>query len=187
MVNAAAHHGNAQQYQWFPESTRRLDRTSSGCRHASGTAGAIRIHALLARWFQRALSSDQEGRDHARTLVSHQKGMKNVRYRPLRLGSPEPALAAVDRRNCSRPPRTISPRATRSTRRSTTRPAISPRRRSTTAPATSTTCWTASATACRCCRPPTPASPRCRAWSPTPSRLPTRCCRPRPATRPSPA
>ena len=28
------------------------------------------------------------------------------------------------------------------------------------APATSATCWTVSATACRCCRPPTPASPR---------------------------
>ena len=46
-----------------------------------------------------------------------------------------------------------------------------------TAPATSTICSTASATACRCCRPPTPASPRCRSWSTAPSRSPTRRCR----------
>ena len=58
-------------------------------------------------------------------------------------------------------------------------------RGSTTAPATSTICSTASATACRCCRPPTPASPRCRSWSIPPSRSPTRCCRRRSATRPS--
>ena len=56
----------------------------------------------------------------------------------------------------------------------------------TTAPATSAICSMASATACRCCRPPTPASPRCRAWSPAPSRSPTRCCRARSATRRSP-
>ena len=30
-------------------------------------------------------------------LGNNQKGSKHVRYRPLRLGSPEPALAAVDR------------------------------------------------------------------------------------------
>ena len=35
------------------------------------------------------------------------------------------------------------------------------------APVTSTISSTASATACRCCRPPTPASPRCRSWSTT--------------------
>ena len=58
-------------------------------------------------------------------------------------------------------------------------------RRSIRAPVTSTTCWTASATACRSCRPPTPASPRCRSWSIPPSRWPTRRCRPRSVTPPS--
>src|SRR3954466_5943225 len=43
-----------------------------------------------------------------------------------------------------RPPRTVLPLVTRSTRLSTTRPTSSPRRASTTAPATSTTCSTAS-------------------------------------------
>ena len=32
--------------------------------------------------------------------------------------------------------------------------------------------------ACRSCRPPTPASPRCRSWSTAPSRSPIRRCRP---------
>ena len=61
----------------------------------------------------------------------------------------------------------------------------SPPPRSIAAPATSTIFSTASATACRSCRPPTPASPRCRSWSTPPSRSPTRRCRPRSATRPS--
>ena len=87
--------------------------------------------------------------------------------------------------NCCRPPRTVSPLARRSTRRSTTRPTSSPRPRSTTAPATSTICSTVSVTACRCCRPPTPASPRCRNWSTAPSRSAIRCCRRPSVTRPS--
>ena len=53
------------------------------------------------------------------------------------------------------------------------------------APVTSTTCSTASATACRSCRLPTPASPRCRSWSIPRSRSPTRRCRPGSATPPS--
>ena len=117
------------------------------------------------------------------TPISHQKGMKHVRYCSLGIGSPEPALASVDRGSARPPPKTAWQRVTRSTRRSTTRPTSSPRRASTTAPATSTICSTASATACRFCRPPTPASPRCRSWSIPPSRSPTRCCRRPPVIR----
>ena len=60
------------------------------------------------------------------------------------------------------PPRIVRPPVTRSIRLSTIPPTSSPRRASTTVPATSTTCSTASVTACRCCRRPTRASPRCR-------------------------
>ena len=55
--------------------------------------------------------------------------MKHVRYCSLGFGSPEPALAAVDRRSARRPRRTALPPARRSTRRSTTRPTSSPRSR----------------------------------------------------------
>src|SRR6202158_5675736 len=78
---------------------------------------------------------------------------------------------------CLQTRRTACPPARRSTPPSTTRPTSLPRRRSITAPATSTICSTASVTACRCCRPPTPASPRCRSWSIPQSRSPTRFCR----------
>ena len=88
---------------------------------------------------------------------------------------------------CSRPRRPASPPERKSTARSTTRPTTSPRPGSMPAPATSAICSTASATACRCCRPPTPASPRCRSWSILPSRSPTRRCSSRRATAPSPA
>ena len=110
--------------------------------------------------------------------------MKHVRYCSLGLGSPESALAAVDRRAAGDDPERPRHRqqgqfGSRQSDQLFTAQA------STTAPATSTTCSTASATACRCCRPPTPASPRCRAWSTRPSRSPTRCCRRPPAIRPS--
>ena len=49
----------------------------------------------------------------------------------------------------------------------------------------------ASATACRCCKPPTPASPRCRSWSIPPSRVANQALqsdgRPTPPSRTSPS
>ena len=86
---------------------------------------------------------------------------------------------------CWRPRRTAFPPARRSTRPSIIRPTSSPRSRSMHAPVTSTVSSTVSATACRCCRPPTPASPRCRSWSIPRSRSPTRPCRARLVTPPS--
>src|SRR5579864_7880400 len=77
---------------------------------------------------------------------------------------------------CLRPRRNVLPPARRSTAPSIIRPTSLLPPASMPAPATSPTCSTASATACRFCRPPTPASPRCPAWSIPPSRSPTRCC-----------
>ncbi len=92
--------------------------------------------------------------------------------------SPEPAVAAVDRRPARHHPEPPCHRQEGQHRARQSDQLLHRRRRSTPAPATSTTCSTASATACRSCRPPTPASPRCRSWSTPRSRSPTRRCRP---------
>ena len=187
MVNAAERLGNGQRYQWLPNPARRPLDAPIACRRGSEAAWSRSDSCFVSAMVSTCLVL-RSRRSGPRTHSS----FTPERYEKCPVSSSPPRFARTCSRcsrppNCSRPPRTTSPRATRSTPRSTIRPAISRRRLLTTAPATSTTCWTASATACRSCRPPTPASPRCRAWSPTPSRLPTRCCRPRSATPPSPA
>src|ERR1700723_1037458 len=66
-------------------------------RRGPGIGVAIRIHVFLETSSQGWPSPDRHDWEYARTQISHQKGMKHVRYCSFRLGSPEPALIAVNR------------------------------------------------------------------------------------------